>query len=378
MSAQGFFTSPMEEADGAFKSGDFAKAAELYRGIATGDPGNSHAWRCLAISLIQTGAIDEALEASQKAAALQPGSADCRYAHGYALGAVKRFPEAITELDAALNLQPNHGPARQVLIFALIQHGRSLVDSDPRHAENCFERAYKLDHRNAGHIAPYLEHLRTTGQKGKAAQLVNSFDDGLKSDPNIKPILDKMHEDPAFHTVLQQAAMAKDNVVAKAVVQAPTQSSINYVPCPNCRQQIADYAAICPHCNFQNRAVGSFAGRDTGPNYEWQEIAYTVVSVIWLLNAGWSIFTATQMETQARNYFLTLAIANGGVGLGLLFRMEMVMVIAKFFCMVNLMFGSIFFVVALMQMKIGDLLAALFTVSLAGFLIYLINYNSDV
>jgi len=378
MSVSGFFTSPLEEADAAFKGGDFTAAAEKYRVTLAGDPVNASAWRGLGISLIQTGAMEEALEACQKAASLQPGNADCRYAHGYALGALKRYAEAIPELDAALTLQPNHGPARQVLVFALTQHGQALAESDPRLAESHFERAMKIDHRNPNAIAIYLEHLRKTNQKGKAATAIGHLDDGLKSDPNIKPILDKMHEDPAFHTVLQQAAISKDNVVAKAAVQAPAQSSINYVPCPNCRQQIADYAAICPHCNFQNRAVGSFQGRDTGPRYEWQEVAYTIVSVIWILNAGWNIFAATQMGAPLMDWFLTLGIANAAIGLGMLFKMDMVMTIAKIFCYVNLMFGSIYLLIGLMEGRIGPIAANLFTVSIAGFMIYLINYNSDV
>ncbi len=377
MSVPGQFANPSEEADAAFKSGDFATAAETYRQIAMVDPANASAWRGLGVSLIQTGAMDEALAASKKAAELQPGSADCRYAHGYALGALKRFPEAIAELDAALALQPNHGPARQVLIFALIQHGRALADQDPRLAETYLERAYKVDHRNPNAIAPFLEHLRVTGQKGKAAQTIGHLDDGLKNDPNVKPILDKMHEDPAFHMVLNQAAMAQDNVVAKAAVQAPVQSSINYVPCPNCRQQIADYAAICPHCNFQNRAVGTFAGRDTGPRYEWQEVAYTVVAVIWILNAGWNIFSATRLAPPLKDYFLTLSIANAGIGLGMLFRMEMVMTIAKIFCYINLMFGSIYLLIGLMELRWAAIATNFFTVSIAGLMIYLINYNSD-
>lgn len=378
MSTSGFFTTPQEEAESAFKSGDFVQAAEAYRKVVAGDPGSASGWRGLGISLIQTGATEEAIEACQKAAALQPGSADCRYAYGYALGAQKRFREAITELDAALNLQPNHGPARQVLIFALSQLGQSLVDQDPRQAETYLERAVKLDHRNPNVLAPYLEHLRKTGQKGKAAQAIGHLDDGLKADPNLKPILDKMHEDPAFHNVLQQAAMAKDNVIARAAVHAPAQSSINYVPCPNCKQQIADYAAICPHCNFQNRAVGTFAGRDTGPNYEWQEVAFTIVSIIWLLNAGWSIFDATRLPGMVRDFFLTIGIANAAVGLGMLFRMDIAMIIAKFLCYVNLLFASYGVVFGLMLGRYGNFAGSLFTLSLAGFLIYLINYNSDV
>lgn len=371
--------SPQEYAHSLYSSGEYEPAAQAFRDVIAHDPTNGLAWKGLGLCLIQLGDKTGAVEACQKAAQLQIGNAECRYAYGYALGAEGRYGEAIQELDASLVLQPNHLPAKQALIYAIVQHGEKLQDEDPRLAENYLDRALKLDGRNPNVVAPYLNHLLKTGQKGKAAGALYHIDEEVKKDPKVAAVIEKMHADTAFHAVIHQAEMSKP---AHAVVKAPAAvaapAAIQTIPCPNCRQPIADYAAICPHCDFRLRATGTFAGRDTGPAYEWQEIALTIISVLWIANAGYMVYAAMQMEfAMIRDIFLTVAIVNAALGIGMLFRVEWIMTIAKIFAYLNLLQAGWGIMLHGGLGHWGDAAAAFFQLTMAGFLIYLIGYTSD-
>jgi Tfp pilus assembly protein PilF len=369
----------IEKANELFATSQFPAAADAFRQIAEQQPTNGVAWRGLALSLIQSGQLLQAIEPCQKAVQLLPASPECRYAYGYVLGADRRYSEAIPELDAALQLQANNVPAKQALVYALVQHGKSQLDQDPRMAENYLERPFKLDHRSSATAAPLLELLFRTRQKGKAANLLAALDADLKQDPSLQSWIEQMHADPEFHAVLHQAeTAAKAANVKPQPLPAASHPTIQTVPCPNCRQPIADYAAICPFCSFRNRATGTFAGRDTGPTYAWQDIALTVVAIVWILYAGLGIVLAIRADDFLRDYLLTIQIANGGIGLGLLFRMEWLMMIAKYLCYLNLLIGAYQFIFGLMLANWAALGAGAFTLALAGFLVYLINFNSDV
>lgn len=370
--------SPLEQAQGLLAAQNYQAAVEGFEGIVAFEPSNGAAWKGLGMSLIQLGQFDKAAHACERASKLLAGSAECRYAYGYVLGALQRFEEAIVELDATLMLQPNHLAAKQTLVYALTQHGQRTLANNPQHGEALLERAFKLDHANSSTLAPLLEWYRTTNQRGKASKLLQSLPPDLKSHAQIAPIVEAMHADPAFHQVFHQAeTTAQAAKTAAVAAPAAKPASINMIPCPQCRLPIADYAAICPHCNFQNRAVGRFATMDSGPDVIWQDVAYNIVCVLWLLRAGWEIFAATQFEVQARDWFLTLGIANAGIGLGLIFKVEWVMFLAKILLWVNVAVGGLGLVMAMSLGRWGDFAIQTAMLALTCFFIYLINYHSD-
>src|SRR5687767_8914865 len=107
-------------ADELFAKQDYAAAAEDYRKVYEQQPTNSQAMRGLGFSLVMAKQLDEGTEILKNLAALYPMDPEARYAYGYALGAKQQWLEAITELDAALYLQPNHVAARQGLIYCLL------------------------------------------------------------------------------------------------------------------------------------------------------------------------------------------------------------------------------------------------------------------
>lgn len=355
----------------------YREAAEEFEAIVALDRANGAAWKGLGMSLIQLREFERAIEACREAANIQAGSPECHYAYGFALGAVERYEESIRELDATLALQPNHLAAKQALVYSLTKQGQRTLESNPAYGESMLERAHKLDHANPAALSPLLEWYRATNQRGKAAKLLGSLGADLKAHPQIAPILEAMHADPAFHNVLHQAEAAAQST-GIATAQPPAKgSSITMLPCPNCKLPIADYAAICPHCSFQNRAVGRFATVDSGPDVIWQDVAYNIVCVLWLVSSAYDIWASLSMSEVVRDWFLTLGIANAGMGLGLIFKVEWVMFVAKIMLWLKLAGGGLSIIWALGLAHYGDFALAVGQFGLTCFFIYLINYHSD-
>ncbi|MBX3118898.1 MAG: tetratricopeptide repeat protein [Fimbriimonadaceae bacterium] len=362
--------------DQCYSQGDYAAAVEAYRQAAEKNPANATAWKSLGLSFIALKQFDEAIEAGRKASELQPGNAEARYTYGYALGAAGRYNEAIRELDAALHLQPNNANAKQALIYSLVQVGMKALSDDPYDAEKAFDRAHKLDHKNPHVIAQLLELYLFMGQKGKAIQLVKGLTDNQKAESGIKAAIEKMEQNAEFKTALQQAAM-QQHVTAQPPQAAKPAPVIQQIPCPNCKQMIMDYAAICPYCNFQNRQYGSFAGiKASTPSTTWQEVTYMILSVIWCLLSILNIILGFQIQVEGFKAFaVTIGVVNLGVGIGLLCRTESLMFIAKIFCYLNLLRCTLFMMIELFA---GSPLWGVFhmvQLGMYGLMVYLINYE---
>lgn len=367
---------PQMLGDQLYAQGNFSEAAEAYRQATVKSPGSAFAWKSLGLSLIALKQFDEAIETSKKATELQPGNADVRYAHGYALGASGRYSEAIKELDAALYLQPNHIPAKQALVYSLIQVGKQTIQDDPYEAEKSFDRAHKLDQKNPNVIVDLLELYLFMGQKGKAVSLIKELKDPIKADPGVQAAIAKLEGNAEFKVALQQTAVQQAASTAPAAqVKPDDQQAIKQIPCPNCRQLVMDYAAICPYCNFQLRQYGTFAGRDTGPSTTWQEVTYYIASVLWVLNAAWVIISGLMIPIEGvKAFVVTIGTANAGVGIGLLFRTEWLQLVAKILCYINLFWGAYGIMIGFFAGKPIDGVIALVQTALAGLMVYLINY----
>ena len=365
-----------QRADELFAQNNYSEAIELYRQVLVGDPSAHGAQRSLALSLAASKQFDSAIEACQKAIMHQPADGDVRYALGYAFAGSGRYEEAIKELDGVLYLLPNHVQAKQMLIYSLLQRGKRDLESDPLAAEKDLDRARKLDPKNVEATATLLGAMIAAKQVGKAITLFTQLDEATKAHALIAPLISTMEADAAFQNGMKQVQV-RQQAAPVAQPQKATQT-LDHVPCPNCKMQIMSYAAICPHCNFKIRDFGTFAGRDTGPDVIWQEVAYTIVSLIWTLFAGWQLFQALLIkEQELRTFVAVIQAANLGVGLGLVFRQEWIMFIAKILCYINLLYGAYMTMVGfgLGQPVIGAL--ALLQLGVAGFMVYLINYIGD-
>lgn len=363
-----------EEADGHFARQEFALAADLYRRALAYDRNDFAAARSLGLCLAASKQFDEAIEVCRGASLAAPADADLRYALGYALAGRDRFDEAIVELDAALYQQPNHIRAKEILLFSLCQRARRDLESNPHGAERDVDRAHKLDPRNPEIAGQLLGVLLDSSQRGKALHLLESFDAETKAHPAVAPLFARMQADPSYAVALKQVA-ARAAAASGPIRQTETLAK---VPCPNCKAPIMSYAAICPHCNFKVRAYGTFSGHDPGPKVEWQEVAYTIVSVLLLLSACYDLYAAYRLrDPQMRGYFLVLSVVEFLVALGLVFRQEWVMFVGKIFCIVMILNGGWGM---MMSLGLGHWVAGLMSVAqiaVAGLMIYLINYLSD-
>lgn len=124
-----------------------------------------------------------------------------------------------------------------------------------------------------------------------------------------------------------------------------------------------------------------FAGRqDATKAYAWQDVMYYIMVSLWLISSlapvlvvgfakGWDIaFSGFSLAVNAIN-LLCAAVA-----LGLFFLNDFCMTIGKILCYINLFFGSIGLVTSFF---IGAYLLAainLFSLGIAGFMVYLLNY----
>ena len=363
-------------ADELFAAQQYAEAEAAYRNLIAQQPANGMTHKGLGLALLMQGKVDEGVAECGKAAALLTTDTECRYAYAFALGQAGRYEEAIPELDAALALHPSHVPSRQALLYCLLQSGRKHADLDHVKADTFFERAHKLDSQNAEITAEYLVFLFKTRKLGKLVKYVGELTDDQKNNRYIKPVLDRVHADSEADLHLKQAAMTKKPI--GLVPNAPKQKSIQEVPCPQCGRPMMNYAAICPHCNFQVRAYGSFAGRDTGPAYSWQEVAYTILSIRWCLDAVRMIIMAFALNIVGFSAFLGyIGCANLAIGLGLVFKQEWIAFIAKIMCYGNVLFNGLAAMQAAMLGHWGLAALPFFTMCMAGFFIYLISFVVD-
>jgi tetratricopeptide (TPR) repeat protein len=373
--------SPLElraKADDLYSKQEYLAAADVYRKLAVSQPGNTILMKQLGLSLTMGKQVDEGMKTLKTAAVMQPADPEIRYAYGYALGMAERFDEAIDEFDAALNLSPNHIPARQGLIYSLLTSGQAIAEVNPMLGEQRLDRAHKLDPKNPHVAAANLGAMVKGNQKGKAVNFVKDLDSHAKTQSPLKELIEKLESDPDFQVHMKQASMAHRAAAPNVLPQGPG-SNLKQVPCPACRLPIMDYAAICPHCNFKIRATGTFAGRDTGPKHEWQEIAYTIMSLVVVAFSILGIAT-TFGPAQKGEFadFNAVPFAASCIqlcfGLGLLFRQGWIGFIAKIFLWIRVAVSLPFFAVYFLAGRWIWAGTELIQLAVAGFMIYLINY----
>lgn len=376
--------------------GKHEEAMEAFRAIVEFDPGNASAWKGLGLSQTMSGLKSEGIESCRKAAGLMPGGGEFRYALGYALGADGRYDEAIRELDAAVVLNPNDAKARQGLIYCLVQHGVRSASENPQAAEDALERAHQLDPESPHTIAPLLDFYLQRKVPNRSAAILQSIPVPNRSHPLLAPLIARAEADPGVGLQLAQAeasvhsprhatlhtTASGPSASASATATAPPPGALPSImpqqaQCPNCKMTISSQAAICPHCDFRIRQTGTFAGRDVGPAHNWQDIALTVISIIWIIDAAANIFIAFKADDLIRGFLMGFGAIRLVIGIGLLLRWEIVMMVAKFMCYITLFQGALMLVFGLAIGGILGVLAAIFTLAVAGFLIYLINWAGD-
>lgn len=136
-----------KQADAMLRENRHAEAAGLYARICKADRKDMDARALLAISLIQTGRLDEAEAECRQALQLDPRHALTRHALGTALERQGRLREAVPEFTRATELRPDFANAHFFRANALAELGETAA------AEAAYREALRLEPGFAGAMA---------------------------------------------------------------------------------------------------------------------------------------------------------------------------------------------------------------------------------
>ena len=100
----------------ALGQADFEHAAELFGEIVVENPENSEAWAYLGLCYLETGKTETAVEALERALAVDEDNADIHYLLGNAVGTTGDLDRAASCYRRALQLDPQHQKAEEFLI----------------------------------------------------------------------------------------------------------------------------------------------------------------------------------------------------------------------------------------------------------------------
>jgi predicted O-linked N-acetylglucosamine transferase (SPINDLY family) len=137
----------LAEAQAALQSGDTAKAIDRLRAVLEADPDQPpHIWRLLLQQLYAAGLRAEGEAWSARAIQRHPGDPELRNARGIFLRLLRRFPEALAELEAGWELDRQNWAIRSNLANVLLDLGEGaraeqafagLLADSPADAELC-------------------------------------------------------------------------------------------------------------------------------------------------------------------------------------------------------------------------------------------------
>jgi tetratricopeptide (TPR) repeat protein len=123
-----------EQAVGAHRGGDLARAEQLYRQLLQIAPASYAGLHMLGVLRAQQGDPEEALALIGHALAQQPGAADALFNQGRVLKGMGRLDEALASYDRALAARPDYDTARIARAEARNLHGITLQQAG-RYAE---------------------------------------------------------------------------------------------------------------------------------------------------------------------------------------------------------------------------------------------------
>ncbi len=349
-----------------YAAGDYVGAAEQYRLWVEASPANNDAWRLLGFAQYACGHLKEAQESFGRALALDPDNSENHFGLGMANLAVGDLDHGVAALDETLKIRPDHIHAKGALVDALIKRA-AVYESKGQaaYAEHDFDRACKLDKQSATPVLAYVKHLVDTGQLHRAQKILQQ---ALIDHPN----------EPA----IQDAALRHNvKIDAEAVSEAQRRQQVQQsqqIPCPICKKMVMNWAVVCPHCHSTIKDRSQFAGRGALPKTSWQEVAYKIMAVLWMLWGAWTVFAAL-MWRQSKYYFegmeapfVIFGVVEIGIGIGLLTESEVMQFITRIVCYLS--FGIIGFgFLGGMMLNRWFLWTALLEVAFATFQLYLLK-----
>jgi len=114
----------LDEALSALQKGNFAEAGTIYRRIVSDDPMNFTALHMLGIVCSEERRFEEAENYFKSALSVNPTSFLCYLNFGAFYFRNKNYQSTLEQIDRALELSPNYGPAHSDRGCALVELGR--------------------------------------------------------------------------------------------------------------------------------------------------------------------------------------------------------------------------------------------------------------
>ncbi|MCW5939731.1 MAG: tetratricopeptide repeat protein [Fimbriimonadaceae bacterium] len=357
----------------AYSRADYEAARASFLEVTRANPTWGDGWRMLGFSHYGLQAYAAAREAFTTAVGLDPSNGETHYGLGLAVWGEGDLEASARHFDEALLLRPDHAGAKQALVTLLIAKGKAHLQNDeaPR-GEADLERAVKIDRKNPEPVTVLAKHYYVTGQKPRATKLIQGALEELAHDPQIKAMAEHLG-------VKADQAAVKDAAKKDAVVQSQK------TQCPVCKREVMNWAAICPTCGAQLRAVVSqFASNNPVPKATWQEVAYKIIAGLWILNGSYLAFQGVQRIGKEgympglEAFEVIMGAINIGVGIGLFFENEVVQFIAKLMCYLVMFRAGLSLILSLGMGFTVDAAINAAMIALAGFQLYILAQIGDV
>ncbi len=346
-------------------------------------PDLAEAWQLLGLSYYCLQDYAQSESAQRKSLALAQ-VAHTYFGLGLALAAQAKYDEAISSFDKALELEPNNQHARASLVETLINQGQErLAGNNFPVAERSLDRAIKLNRSDPRPVVLLARHFAASNLEGRAKQIVSeAVGHGAKSDDLTALVQELGIQALPSATAGVQKQQARD-AVAKS----------EQIPCPICKMPIMEWATTCPYCKQRIRQSTMMAAAEA-IKPSWQEVAYKIITVLWILQGAWSIYSGLQfVESVDRGtreltgagasnvggmtgYFWVIGLVQIALGIGLWFENETVQFIAKIICYLALLVNGLAFI---QSVALGHGLAiviSLVQLSITCLTMYLISYAS--
>jgi tetratricopeptide (TPR) repeat protein len=353
---------------------DYAGAVAQLSDALKVRPDWAEGWSYLGYAQYMQQRFTEAGASLEKAVMMDQESAEARFGLGLVWAAMKRVDAAIACWNETLRIKPGHADAKRSLIGALIYRAQAyLADKDYDHAESDLERAIKVDRTAAAPVVLLANHFIDQNMTVRAEKTIREALAYVPNDGQIQALALKLNVQAADKGA--QAA-AQDMQARQQVMKSQE------VPCPACKRPIMEWAAICPHCSTQIKALPStFAGRQAAvAGITWQDVVYYVLSSIWVLNGTAILILAIATGGIAKSFegftgFVTsIYLLMALVGVGLLFKMDTAMYIAKILCYIVLVLGLPYFILLFLAGGYIGAFIGLLAVTTVCMMIYLLNY----
>ena len=374
-------TTHFDQGRAAFQAQQDDLAVREFEAALVDEPSSPVYLRSLAFAHLAAGRPSQAEAPARRATEIEPENPEAQFAVGSVFASQQRHRDAIVHLDEVLRINPNHVPARRQLVMSLCQAAHQSAEDHPDFAASAFDRALKIDRNNPDVAAPAMTYLMDHYDVHRVIRLYRDLPETMRNASPVEIVRRRLEEGPDGNRLLKNLGDAPQ-VQSPARVQA--QAGPKTVPCPNCQQPIMEWAAICPHCNFKNRAVGQFATiNDTGPEHDWRDWAYYVVCVLWMVPAALSIASILIADRRVngfnsiQNVYLSLNSLQVLLGIGLLSKVGVIMLVVRYFSYLTLLSSSVGTMFGFMVGRPVEGFINLLSLGFTCFLLYLLNYMDD-